>query len=197
MCFWQGMSYYSLKHTTETQYALIVNSQSVLNLSVLEDKGTMFPQNVGTDGASYPKRMESSATWYYQYGQDRNTSKLSHSNLFHHFPLGSSPPSSAVVKSLCCYISTPPCLCVQEELYLCLAIRWEPNSTVSTVTRLWAGLSRVWILAGASDFLFSKMSRPAFRAHPAPYSISTWSSLSRGKVAGAWSWPLTSLTCKG
>ena len=191
------MSCYSLKHTTETHYALIVNGQQVLNLSVLKDRTTMFPQNVWTDGASYGKRMESSATWYYQYGQDRNTSKLSHTNLFHHFPLGNSPPSSAVVNNPCCCISTPPCLCVQKKLYLCLAITWQPNSTVSIVTRLWAALSRVWILAEASYFLFSKMSRPALGAHPAPYSIGTWSSLSSGKVAGAWSWPLTSIKCKG
>jgi hypothetical protein len=56
------MSYYSLKHTTETQYALTVNGQYVLNLSVLKDKGNMLPQNVGIDGASYSKRMEYSET---------------------------------------------------------------------------------------------------------------------------------------
>jgi hypothetical protein len=114
------------------------------------------------------------STWYYQNAQDRNTSKLYHSNLFHQSPLGNSPPPSAEVKNLCCCTSTPPCLCVQEELYLCLAIRWEPGKYSQ-----YSDWATGWIIQGLNpsrgirfSFLqnvqtsFWGPSSPLFNRHP-------------------------------
>ena len=64
----------------------------------------------------------------------------------------------------------------RENFISALPSDGSQDSTVSIVTRLWAGLSRVWILAGASDFLFSKMSdqllgppSPLFNRHLEPF----------------------------
>jgi len=34
-------------------------------------------------------------------------------------------------------------------------------------------------------------------AHPASYPTGTWGSFPLGKEAGVWSWPLTSIYCRG
>jgi hypothetical protein len=41
--------------------------------------------------------------------------------------------------------------------------------------------------------IYEGTSKSCSEAHPAPYPMSTWGSFPGGKVAGAWSWPLTSI----
>jgi hypothetical protein len=57
--------------------------------------------------------------------------------------------------------------------------------------------SRVWFLAGAGNFSLHYHVWNGFGAHPASYPMGTRGSFPGGKTAGAWSWPLTSIKCRG
>jgi hypothetical protein len=54
----------------------------------------------------------------------------------------------------------------------------------------------VRVPVGSRIFLFSKSSRPALGSTQPP-TLWVPGALSRGKAAGAWSWPLTSNSCRG
>jgi hypothetical protein len=53
--------------------------------------------------------------------------------------------------------------------------------------------SRVQFPAGAGNFSLHHRVQNGSEAHPASYPMGTRDSFSRGKAAGAWSWPLTSI----
>jgi hypothetical protein len=53
--------------------------------------------------------------------------------------------------------------------------------------------SRVRFPAGAGNFSFHHRVQNGSEAHPASYPVGTRGSFPGGKVAGAWSWPLTSI----
>jgi hypothetical protein len=57
--------------------------------------------------------------------------------------------------------------------------------------------SRVRFPAGAGNFSPHHRVQNGFGAHPASYSMGTRSSFPGCKAAGAWSWPLTSIYCRG
>jgi hypothetical protein len=51
--------------------------------------------------------------------------------------------------------------------------------------------------AGARDISLLHSFQTGSGAHPASYPMGTGSCFSGGKAAGAWSWPLTSIKCRG
>jgi hypothetical protein len=53
--------------------------------------------------------------------------------------------------------------------------------------------SRVWFPAGAGNFSLHHRVQNGSGAHPTSYPMGTKGSFPGGKVAGAWSWPLTSI----
>jgi hypothetical protein len=56
---------------------------------------------------------------------------------------------------------------------------------------------RVWFPAGAGNFSLHHRVQNVSGAHSASYQMGTSGSFPGGKVAGAWSWPLTSIWCRG
>jgi hypothetical protein len=58
-------------------------------------------------------------------------------------------------------------------------------------------VSRVWFPAGAGDFSLHNRVQNGSAAHPASYPMGTRDSFPGGEAAGAWSWPLTSIQCRG
>jgi hypothetical protein len=57
--------------------------------------------------------------------------------------------------------------------------------------------SRVRFPAGAGNFSLHHRVQNGSGAHPASYPMGTSVSFSGGKAARAWSWPLTSISCRG
>jgi hypothetical protein len=57
--------------------------------------------------------------------------------------------------------------------------------------------SRVRFSAGAGNFYLHHRVQTRSGAHPASYPMGTRGSFPGGKVAGAWSWPLTSIYFRG
>jgi hypothetical protein len=57
--------------------------------------------------------------------------------------------------------------------------------------------SRVRFPAGAGNFSLHRCVQNGSGAHPASYPMGNRSSFPGGQVAGAWSWPLTSIYCRG
>jgi hypothetical protein len=57
--------------------------------------------------------------------------------------------------------------------------------------------SMVRFQAGAGNFSFHHRVQNCSGAHPASYPMVTMGSFPGGKVAGSWSWPLTSIYCRG
>jgi hypothetical protein len=57
--------------------------------------------------------------------------------------------------------------------------------------------SRVRFPAGAGNFSLHRRVQNGSEAHPASYPVGTRGSFPGGKAAGAWSWPLTSIWCRG
>jgi hypothetical protein len=53
--------------------------------------------------------------------------------------------------------------------------------------------SRVRFSEGAGNFSLHHRVQNGSGAHPPSYPMGTWGSIPGGKVAGAWSWPLTSI----
>jgi hypothetical protein len=53
--------------------------------------------------------------------------------------------------------------------------------------------SRVWFSAEAGNFSLHHRVQNGSGAHPASYLMGTRGSFPRGKAAGSWSWPLTSI----
>jgi hypothetical protein len=109
-----------------------------------------------------------------------------------------SPPSSAEVRNVCGAI--PPLKrkfsrrgngLTHWQIYLCLI----PDSSVGIA--LGYGLedrgSRVRFLAGAGNFSLHNRVQNGSGVHPASYPMGTRGSFPGSKVAGAWSWPLTSI----
>lgn len=85
-------------------------------------------------------------------------------------------------------------MCCWQSFSMCLILpyfqgRWD--STVSIVIRLWAIQPRVSVLAGARDLSILQNIQSSSAAQPASNSMGTRSSLLRGKVARACSWPFT------
>jgi len=60
-----------------------------------------------------------------------------------------------------------------------------------------AGWSGVTVSAGAGNFSVHRRVQKGSGAHPASYPMDTRGSFTGGKAAGAWSWPLTSVKCRG
>jgi Na+-transporting methylmalonyl-CoA/oxaloacetate decarboxylase gamma subunit len=57
--------------------------------------------------------------------------------------------------------------------------------------------SRVRFPAGVGNFSLHHRVQNGSGARPASYPMGTRGSFSGGKAAGAWSWPLTSISCRG
>jgi hypothetical protein len=57
--------------------------------------------------------------------------------------------------------------------------------------------SRVRFPAGAGNYSLHHRVQNGSGAHPASYPMGTRRSFPGGKAAGAWSWPLTSIYCRG
>jgi hypothetical protein len=57
--------------------------------------------------------------------------------------------------------------------------------------------SRVRFPAGAGNFSLHHRVQNGSGAHPASYPVDTGGSFPEDKAAGAWSWPLTSIKCRG
>jgi hypothetical protein len=57
--------------------------------------------------------------------------------------------------------------------------------------------SRVWFPEEAGNFSLHQRVQNGSGAHPASYPMGTRGSFPGGKAAGAWSWPLTSIYCRG
>jgi hypothetical protein len=57
--------------------------------------------------------------------------------------------------------------------------------------------SRVRFPAGTGNFSLHNRVQNGSGAHPASYSMGTRGSFPESKAAGAWSWPLTSIYCRG
>jgi hypothetical protein len=57
--------------------------------------------------------------------------------------------------------------------------------------------SRVRFPAGAGNFSLHHRVQNGSGAHPASYSVGTMGSFPGSKAAGAWSWPVTSIYCRG
>jgi hypothetical protein len=64
-------------------------------------------------------------------------------------------------------------------------------------SRLRAGWSGVRIPAGAGNFSLHHRIQTGSGAHGASYSMGSRRSSPGGKAVGAWSWPLTSIWCRG
>jgi hypothetical protein len=79
---------------------------------------------------------------------------------------------------------------------LCFKIR---DNSVGTALRY--GLdgrgSRVRFPAGAGNYSLHHRVQNGSGAHPASYAMGTRCSFLRSKAARAWSWPLTSISCRG
>jgi hypothetical protein len=58
---------------------------------------------------------------------------------------------------------------------------------------LWAGWLGVWVQAEAGNFSLHHCFQTGSGTHPAFYPVGTRGSFPGDKVAGAWSWPLTSI----
>jgi hypothetical protein len=65
----------------------------------------------------------------------------------------------------------------------------------SWATRLWAGQSRIWITVRVMVLPLRQTIQMGSGDHPVSYSAGIGSSLPRDKVAGAWGWPLMSISC--
>jgi hypothetical protein len=57
--------------------------------------------------------------------------------------------------------------------------------------------SKVRFPAGAGNFSLHRCVQNGSEAHPASYTMGTGGSFHGGKPTGAWSWPLTSIWCRG
>jgi hypothetical protein len=64
------------------------------------------------------------------------------------------------------------------------------NTWSAGVRAGWAG---VRVPAEAGNFSLHHRVQTGFGAHPTSYPMCTWGSFPRGKAAGPWSWPLTSI----
>lgn len=71
------------------------------------------------------------------------------------------------------------------------------NDIVGIWTRLWGGLSRVWILVWDRIFLFYRTSRLALGTLSCLIDWVPQAVYPVGKVARAWNWPLTSIKGHG
>jgi len=77
---------------------------------------------------------------------------------------------------------------------------WSWNRSAQSVYRLGYRLDdRVSFTGSGNDGMFSLWHRiqTGSGAHPASYQMITGVSFPRDKAAGAWSWPLTSILCRG
>jgi hypothetical protein len=74
-------------------------------------------------------------------------------------------------------------------------IRKEVRSAIDITTgcRLDGRMIGVRFLAGARNFYLRHRVQTGSEAHPAPYQMGSGCSFARGKAAGTWSWPLTSI----
>lgn len=70
---------------------------------------------------------------------------------------------------------------------------FQQYCTVGTANKLWDGQSGLRILTGTRDFLLYQNCPNQIRAHPDSLSMDTGHSFPKGKAAGTWSWPLTSI----
>jgi hypothetical protein len=79
-----------------------------------------------------------------------------------------------------------------------MLLQWTWDSIVSVVTRLWAGWSRVRILAEARDISILGKVWTGTRAQPATVQwVLGAFSPTGGKVVGVWGWPYSSIYCRG
>jgi hypothetical protein len=83
------------------------------------------------------------------------------------------------------------------KLLSMLLTYWSQDTVVSIVTRLWAGWSRVQVLAEANDLFVLQHVKTGSGAHVAPSSMGTRCSFPGGKVVRVWVWPFTSIQCQG
>jgi hypothetical protein len=81
-----------------------------------------------------------------------------------------------------------------NKMYLLLHYRTAKAQWYSAGLR--AGLSGVRVPAGAGNFSLHHRVQTGSGAHPASYPMDTRGCFSGGNVAGAWSWPLTSIYCR-
>jgi hypothetical protein len=109
-----------------------------------------------------------------------------------------------------------------DAITLCVASQWVFNFVISLSTQsgnFWihpcikqsrdgsVGIALGYVLdyrssgvrfpPGAGNFSFHRQVQNGSWAHPASYPMGTRCSFPGGKAAGAWSWPLTSISCRG
>jgi hypothetical protein len=106
---------------------------------------------------------------------------------------------NSVLYSLSIYGAIPSRNKTTNPWTSCLVIQKSRDSSVGTA--LGYGLenrgSGVRFSAGAGNFSLNHRVQNGSGAHPASYPMGTRSSFPGGKAAGAWSWPLTSISCPG
>jgi hypothetical protein len=82
---------------------------------------------------------------------------------------------------------------IMTQTMVTIVIRMYPGSAICIATAY--GLDDqgvgVWVPVGSEFSLLHNM-QTGSGAHPASYPMDTWGSFPGGKVAGVWSWPLTS-----
>jgi hypothetical protein len=74
----------------------------------------------------------------------------------------------------------------------------KPQDGLQTYSAPLTG-STIWVRfpAGAGNFSLHRRVQNGSEAHPASYPMGTVDSFPGNKAAGAWSWPLTSISCRG
>jgi hypothetical protein len=104
---------------------------------------------------------------------------------------------------LCIYIPVPHCICIMAPK-TCIPVKIHITSVyllTSVSIAIDYGLDDrmigVRIPAGAGNFSLRHHVQTGSGAHPASYLMRTGGSLPGGKAAGTWSWPLTSIQCRG
>jgi hypothetical protein len=112
-----------------------------------------------------------------------------------------SPPSSAEAQNAWSYTSTAPIRLhgVVRETFNVNYILKSRDSSVGIALGYGPDDrgSRVWLSVGAGNFSLHHRVKNGSGAHPASYPIGTRDSFPRGNAVGAWSWPLTSIQCRG
>jgi hypothetical protein len=84
-----------------------------------------------------------------------------------------------------------------QQLRIIIQPETECISTTTQTRVLRDGWSGVWVPADGGSFSLHHLVQTSAGALPTSYPMGTGSSFLGGKVAGAWSWPLTFIYCRG
>jgi hypothetical protein len=84
------------------------------------------------------------------------------------------------------------------KLYICRLSVESRNNTVGIATAYWLNDQEIWVwIPVRQEFSLLHVVQTGCEAHPTSYSVGTGGFFPGGKVAGTWSWPLTSSSCWG